>query len=156
MPHNTIEQDLLKELFDYDDGKLIYKVSRGTCKKGTVAGSVNSKYSKVKINRKMYVLHRLIYVYHNGSIKDDNVIDHIDGDTQNNRIDNLRQISQVHNIWNTIKTKGYCWSAKAKKWEARITTNGKRVFLGAFASEQDAQDAYLKAKQELHIIKEVA
>ena len=78
-------------------------------------------------------------------------IDHINGIRNDNRICNLRAITPIKNLWNT-KAKGYCWSKRNKKWQARIGYNKKTIYLGYFNTEIEAQRAYLEAKQKYHVI----
>ena len=73
------------------------------------------------------------------------VVDHIDCDRLNNRLDNLRLLT---NGENTIRGKelkfprGVCFYEHTKKYGANIQINHKRYFLGAFATEKEASDAY--------------
>lgn len=52
------------------------------------------KYWRVKFKNKAVFVHRLIWVLFNGEIPDNMVIDHIDGDSSNNSIENLRCITK--------------------------------------------------------------
>lgn len=56
----------------------------------------------VAINGKYYKAHRLVYILHNKNIDPSLVIDHIDGDPLNNKIENLRQVSYSENAKNRI------------------------------------------------------
>ena len=94
-------------------------------------------------------LHRMAWEEVHGPIPDGMVIDHINGDTHDNRIENLRCISQSHNVLNRADTKGYTWAAHANKWRAYIQVDGKRYNLGYFASESDAQSAREAKYKEL-------
>ena len=58
---------------------------------------------RVKLKRKDYYVHRVIWVWTYGSINSDLVIDHLDGDPFNNRIDNLRLKAQKGNNRNHQK-----------------------------------------------------
>lgn len=61
-------------------------------------------YCRVEINRKHYLIHRLVYqTWGKDELRNDLVIDHIDANRQNNNINNLRQVSQKVNIENAIK-----------------------------------------------------
>jgi hypothetical protein len=77
------------------------------------------------------------------------MIDHINHITTDNNIDNLRIVTQQKNQWNRT-AKGYYWHNK--KWQSRITLNGKTIHLGLYDIEEEAQNAYLKAKEKYHII----
>jgi len=115
-------------------------------------------YLQMRIGNKNYKLHRIIYKIWNpewdiedGSIKN-NSIDHINGNTTDNHIKNLRNVTQQHNCFNYTKAKGYYWNKQLKKWKAQIQLNGKNIYLGLFDLKEDARNAYLEAKKIYHII----
>lgn len=59
------------------------------------------QYVHLKTNdglRKNFAIHRLVYESFIGKIDDDSVIDHIDSDKSNNRVENLRKVSRSENI----------------------------------------------------------
>ncbi len=80
-------------------------------------------------------------------------VDHINGDRLDNRRCNLRAASPQQNARNqtrksvghTSKFKGVCWDPWGSRWRAGIMINSKRINLGSFQSEQDAQQAYAAA-----------
>ena len=150
-----IEHDLLHELFEYKAGKLYWKVRKQGRALEKEAGSSDSRgYRQVKINRENYKSHRLIYMMFHGRIDSNLQIDHIDGDRSNNNIENLRVVTSQENQWNQTKAKGYSWMKSRRKWQARIGIDGKVKTLGLFNSEEDAREAYLKAKENLHAIED--
>lgn len=66
-----------------------------------IAGGVWSNgYYSLRINYIAYLCHRVVWVLHNGTIENNVVIDHIDGDPSNNRIDNLRAVTKRGNCQN--------------------------------------------------------
>jgi len=76
-------------------------------------------------------------------------VDHVDGNRQNNRKDNLRVCSHIensrnihHNRRNTSGYKGVWWDKRHKKWRAGIGYNGKNIKLGYFVSKEEAAKAY--------------
>ena len=79
-------------------------------------------------------------------------LDHIDGNILNNRIKNLRNVTNQQNNWNRTNAKGYNWHKCANKWRANISFNNKTIYLGLFEKEEDARAAYLEAKEKYHII----
>jgi hypothetical protein len=79
------------------------------------------------------------------------MLDHINQIKTDNRISNLRIVTNQENQFNT-KAKGYCWHKHVKKWMSRIQLNGKLINLGYFTTEEEAREAYLNAKNKLHII----
>ena len=95
--------------------------------------------------------HRLAWFLYYGHLPI-NLIDHIDGDRSNNKIDNLRDVTHQQNLWNNTKAKGYSWDKASNKFQAKIAVNGKQKHLGLFNTEQEARNAYLKAKEIYHVI----
>jgi hypothetical protein len=80
------------------------------------------------------------------------VVDHINGDTNDNHIDNLRVVTHQKNMWNKKNIKGYSWKPTHNKWVAYIGFNKKLISLGGFNTEDEARNAYLKAKEIYHIM----
>ena len=144
----------------YDEGKIF--VWRETKTKPSywieLKGCVNkvNGYRHVRINYKLYLYHRVVYFIHNDDwdIDDtcrDNSIDHIDRDTLNNSIENLRVTTHQENLWNT-NSKGYSFHKTTGKYMARIMVNRKQKYLGVFETEDEAHQAYLNAKAIHHRI----
>jgi len=85
------------------------------------------------------------------------VVDHINGNTLDNRKCNLRICTQAENMRNQKKStrntsgyKGVSWSKKDKVWMARIAKNGKQIYIGSYKTPEAAYAAYCKAAKELH------
>lgn len=95
----------LHDLFYYDvtsPSCLRNKVSRGPAKANQVSGTKhNEGYYTISIKGKLYKAHRLVWELHNGPIPEGRVIDHIDRDKSNNKIENLRCVSRSENRKNT-------------------------------------------------------
>lgn len=79
-------------------------------------------------------------------------VDHINGDTLDNRKENLRLVTHSQNIINskkrkncTSKYKGVFRNKKANKWQAQIRVKQKAIHLGYFTDEVKAAKAYNKA-----------
>jgi len=78
------------------------------------------------------------------------VINHIDLDKTNNKVDNLEVITNRENcnrkhLKSTSKYIGVHWNTKDKKWKSVISINGKSKFLGYFITELEASEAYKEA-----------
>ena len=102
-------------------------------------------------NGKQYLksIHRLVYEAFYGEIPAGYDCCHNNGDKKDNRLENLRIVSNQQNSFNQ-KSKGF---TKCKnKFRARIKINNKHIHLGLFNTEEEARDAYLKAKELHHII----
>jgi hypothetical protein len=157
-----ITQARLHELFDYrDDGNLIWKVclNGDRNKIGKVAGtfSKSNKYYHCQIGGKKYRLHRLIFLYHHGYLTLGMDIDHIDGNSSNNRIENLRGVTGSQNQWNRKKSvnntsgiKGINWDKQKSKWVSRVMVNYKSIFLGRFDTLEEATVAVENAREKYH------
>ena len=110
---------------------------------------------KIKRKNKGFLYHRVVYYANNPNwniydTSKNNVIDHIDGLPTNNHISNLRNVTNQENQWNRTRCKGYCFYKG--KYNAQIRLNGKRIHIGRYDSEEEAREAYLNKKEEVHII----
>lgn len=134
------------EIFEYDDGILYWKVKRKGCRASGIAGNTRKDgYVSVRIDKRAYLAHRVIYEMHFGDIDKGFVVDHIDHDPSNNKIENLRMVSETENNRNVSirkKTKsgysGVTWHAKSGKWQATVRLNCKTVYLGLFLDAYEA------------------
>jgi len=77
------------------------------------------------------------------------MIDHINRDRTDNRIENLRITNHLENNWNTKDYKGVYFSKLKQKWRARIRFKGKDIELGFYKTESEAAEAYKNKKEEL-------
>ncbi len=158
-----VSQNELNELFTYKDGKLFNKTyRRGSTGAGKQVGGIQTtgrtgqykrKYQRLTINGKTYRANRIIWVMFNGEIPEGLQVDHINGDTLDDRIENLRLVTQQENNFNETRAKGYSWHKTSNKWRAQLTLNDKQKHLGLFNTKEEAREAYLKAKEKYHIIK---
>lgn len=127
-----LTKERLQELLIYNTvtGIFTWKVNRrGTAKAGTVAGRPNNKgYIDISIDGKRYKAHRLAWLYITGSWPE-NQIDHINRIRDDNRLANLRDVTQSENlrncgvskstasgIKNVYKSGNGWWSAKHNKY----------------------------------------
>lgn len=154
-----VTQARLQELFTYDakTGNFFWKISiNPRALVGDLAGksSINNGYRQIGIDKHLYSAHRLVWLWFHGSFPK-NQIDHINGIRSDNRIENLRDVSQKINTWNLQKAKknnksgylGVDWKSSHKKWRAQIRINGVKKQIGLFDSAEEAHDAYLKEKK---------
>jgi hypothetical protein len=142
----------LHELFDYQkDGSFVRKSSG----KPVVSNMGSRRYARVYVDGKAMALHRMIYIYHYGKIN--GVIDHIDNDRSNNRIENLRDVTQQQNCLNrnhrgnsNSPFKNVYWSKAANKWSVQVTANGRRKYLGVFSDIELADLVAQEARNTFH------
>ena len=84
-----------------------------------------------------------------------NEVDHINGNTLDNRRNNLRLCTRSQNNGNQRKTrgssryKGVCFDKQTGRWRAQIAHNGKRMKIGRFDIEEAAARAYRMKAREL-------
>lgn len=152
-----VTQKRLKELFDYnpETGIFINKVRRGRYHAGTVAGHCGQGYFRININRKLYLAHRLAWLYVHGELPE--YIDHINRTPTDNRLVNLRPVSKKQNQENKEKQvnnksgyKGVSWDTQRKKWFACIQNKNKTIGLGRYNNKEDAYKAYCDAAAKYH------
>jgi AP2-like factor (euAP2 lineage) len=96
------------------------------------------------MKKTMDYMHRMIM-----NAKDGEMVDHINGDTLDNRRKNLRIVTPLQNQMNkkpsrfsSSRYKGVCWKKLYQKWESNIRINGRSIFLGRYDCEEDAAKAY--------------
>jgi hypothetical protein len=117
------------------------------------SGGYKSYQIKVDGKGRYVAIHRLVFFIHNPSwdIYDsshDNSIDHIDGNPSNNKIENLRCVTNQENQFNR-EVNGCHWHKGKKKWIASIRIT---IALGSFNTEAEAHAAYLIGKAKHHVI----
>src|SRR5690554_1009947 len=105
-----MNKEELNKLFEYRDGEIYWKpqVKRGFTNSGKRAGTVNKGYLWVKSNQlpKQTSVHRIVWEMHNGAIPEGMVIDHINRDPLDNRIENLRVATRSQNSMNAVGKAG--------------------------------------------------
>ena len=159
--HKGITQARLKELLAYDPLTGVFTRLKKTNRNkviGSEAGSVNAEgYVLIGVDGARYMAHRLAWLYVFGSLPT-KLIDHINHDKSDNRIENLREVTQSENLQNQVSPRkttksgflGVSWDGANKKWMAVIKTNRKLKNLGRFDTPEQAHQKYLAAKRELH------
>lgn len=105
---------------------------------------------------KKYYYHRIVYKLCNpewdiNDTSSENQIDHFDNNKSNNKIENLRVVTNSGNAQNIPCGKGYSWNKSKNMWRGRIKSNNKTIYLGYFDTEEEARNAYLAAKKKYHI-----
>lgn len=157
---HEVTQAYLKEVLSYDENTGIFRWRRDMStqmKAGDVAGSIiTDGYWRIGLNGKAHKAHRLAWLYMYGQWP--GVIDHIDGDRLNNKINNLRDTTRSVNCQNlkraskANKSCGFLGVTQYKpgKYQAQIRVGRRFIYLGSFDSPEEAHAAYLQKKREVH------
>ena len=110
---------------------------------------INAGYAFTRIGKKAIGLSSLVLGVH---ATRQYVVDHKDGNTLNNRKNNLRQCTTQENFFNqklrsnnVSGFKGVHWDKQLGKWRARIKVNYIGKHLGCFVNKEDAAVAYNNA-----------
>jgi hypothetical protein len=166
-------QEFLKETFTYcPTGKLIWRTDRPidhfatligyrvylSQRAGKVAGKIAINEGKerrdtrvviisFKGEKKNYPLHRLIFMYHHGYVPE--LIDHINADYLDNRIENLQELNNQLNTskagmfsHNTSGYKGVRYRPRDEKWIVNLKVDGKGYYLGQYDDLEYAAEIY--------------
>lgn len=120
--------------------------------------AVHSQYRPGK-NPKLIYMHRMIIEHHiHRKLLKSEEIDHINHDSLDNRITNLRIATHQQNAFNrqrnnkktSSKYGRVTWDKQNLKWRARLVINGKRICIGRFVNEEDAARAIDQAAIQYH------
>ena len=147
-----IESELKKMLrYEPDTGLLFWTGAAHKSVRGKRAGTFNRGYVVVMYKSKFYKAHRLAWLLTHGSWPKE-MIDHIDGNPSNNKLNNLRDVNNHANQCNRHKARmdsksGLMGASPYRnKWRSQIKRNGIIKYLGIFNTAQEAHEAYKKGK----------
>jgi len=141
-PKKLPSQEELNALFSYDPatGKIMSRAE---------AGSINRLgYRTITFGKKRFLAHRLAWKLAYGV--EPRMIDHINGNASDNRLCNLREVTQHQNQMNQPERKGRTLPrgvirvGVGKPFRANITIKGKNHYLGSFNTSEEASAVYQK------------
>lgn len=160
--------ELLKSLFNYHPGTGVFtwKVNRSNVRAGSVAGSsLRIKkpaglvvYKYIRCNKKLYLSHRVAWAFYNGQIPAGMQIDHINRRPADNRITNLRLVTQSQNNINSRRTNqsghvGVYKHAQCPGWCAELTFRKKKIIKSYHATKREAISARKAALESIaHLV----
>jgi hypothetical protein len=152
-----IKLSYLKSILHYDEINGFVKWIVNLTKKQKIGFEVGymevQGYRCVRIGGTLYRVHRLAWFYTYGEWPDN--IDHINGIRDDNRIINLRSVTDKENQKNqkirddnTSGFVGVSWCKERNKWASYINHNQKRIPLGRFSDKADAIKARMRANKK--------
>lgn len=131
---------LIKEYSLDDEGNLIDssgKIPYNYAKK--------ELYAYIMVRGKLFRLHRATWIHVNGAIPKGLTVDHIDGNTFNNRITNLRLVTYRESAQNKGRhRRGWLVGAykEGDRWTSEISIKGSGIYLGSYDTEKEAHEVY--------------
>ena len=150
MANSILTADELRSTLNYnpDTGVFTRRVPAKGMAVGAICGCNNGRgYLRIRVNGTYAVAHRLAWLYVHGEWPQGE-IDHINRDTKDNRIANLRVVDRTENLLNrgndgrnTSGVRNVSWDANRSKWVAQIRRRGKQFNLGRFESVDEAASA---------------
>lgn len=149
----------LRELLHYDDETGVFRWLRPPVKRsrdGAAGHTDKEGYRRIRLDGGQYFCHRLAWLYVHDrwpSLQ----IDHRNGDKADNRIVNLREVTNAVNQENLRAARNTSstgllgvWVHRNGMFRASIKVNGKTMHLGTYKAADEAHQAYLTAKRQLH------
>lgn len=172
------DTETLRKLLRYEDGKLIWnevsvedQMEIGVAKRERSALTRNTKYAnkeaghlfktssgtesiQIRILGKSYYAHRVVYKLLKNEEPD--IIDHINGNPTDNRIENLRSVDNQTNLrncklfsTNTSGHVGVSWNKSNDKWVSYIWKDGIKTILGYYTDMDEAIEVRKKVQQDI-------
>ena len=145
----VLTYELASAIFKYDpDTGEFFRIARNGLRK---TGYVKDGYLRLGLHGKKYLAHRVAFLLAAGSMPD-GLVDHIDGDTLNNRFSNLRVVDRMGNGRNMARSRantsglmGVSWRKDTEVWRATIR-HGRVISLQSDGTLFDAACARKSAE----------
>lgn len=162
----------MKPTLEYLRGRILVDLERGVvtwidatkhhenlngCEAGSPRGGIRNgkSYWHIKINGLAIKRSHIVFLFATGSWPRQQ-IDHINGNSLDDRLCNLREVTVTQNAWNHKKrakkenTPMGVRRMASGRFQARIACNKKQIVIGAFDTEKEAHDAYITKRKELY------
>lgn len=120
---------------------------------GPVPNHNGKRYVTITIDGRKYKRSRLAFAWMTGRWPT-HCIDHINGNSEDDRWVNLREATITENAWNhsrRAKRSALPMGVRTMasgRYQARLAVNKKMLHLGTFATPEEAVSAYQKAREE--------
>lgn len=143
--YNKNGEEINRTIIDLDSIDIVKQYKWSLKKKG------NNYYVRTTVNGEDIMLHKLLT-----NTNSDTIVDHVNRNTLDNRISNLRIASHSQNNMNkslqsnnTSGVTGVRFDKNRNKWVAKIKKDGKTIHLGYFTNKDDAIRKRLLAEKKL-------
>lgn len=138
----------IKKVLKYENGKLFWTHFHTVRRKGKRAGTIHNGYRRIHFDKTIIMEHRIVWAIFNDCWPKGD-LDHINGIRDDNRIENLREVTRSQNCQNTKRHRkglpiGVGWSKAQKKWRARVPKN----YLGFKSKILQKHIGYFDTKEE--------
>ena len=156
-PNSAVLAKRFNEAFEYRNGELYWKIdtNKSLKKKGKRAGCMSSMYGIVNLDGKSYCLHKVIFCMHHGYMPE--IVDHINGEKKDHRIENLRAANHVTNNYNRVTQrnnklglKNISWNKQNKKYWVQLTQNEKKIVSVMVDDLELAELVAIEARNKYH------
>jgi len=154
-------KEVWKSVIGYED---LYEISSFGRLRSKKDGRIKERtpnedgYVKITLRKENGVETRFIHIFVAEAFLEKKagcVINHIDGDKTNNRVENLEYVSRRENATHFFASRkphtGASYCKKSNKWRSQISTDGKRKWLGDFSTPEEASAAYRGALRALDL-----
>ncbi len=156
-PKGPLTVDRLKAMLHYDPetGHFTRLRMASHHKPGDRAGWVCNGYIMIGVDGRNYRAHRLAWLYTHGTWPTLH-LDHINGIPTDNRIANLREVTDGQNHQNIATARRHSRTGVLgvqhyrDRYRASIQVDGRTRHLGIFDTTEEAHAAYLAAKRKFH------
>jgi hypothetical protein len=161
-PKGPLTAARLREVIEYtpETGTFTWRHKRGP--RCGEAGAIcsDTQYRRISVDSRLYLAHRLAWLYMTGSWPEC-AIDHKNGERADNRFENLRDVSLKENVQNrrlksVNSSSGFLGVSVSEnykgalRFKASIMYEDKRIYIGRFATAEEASAAYFGAKKMIH------
>jgi len=153
MERTKLTQEFVKSQLEYlpEQGIFLWKIDTnyGEKQKGKRAGGVDTStgYERIALAGRQYYTHRLVWLYSYG-VFPTGLLDHINQDKLDNRLENLREVGRSGNAMNAKRPRdntsgeiGICWCSRLNCWRVYASRDKKQYSGGYFNDFDLAKEA---------------